>query len=146
MISVSNVSHATNYSSGRIDLVKHKINDHTGDAHIQPNRQGNSRDSPVPDKVSAKRAIESQGDERHDHDRQDRVTCENCEVERSDEAGALKTCRAVVKVISEIRRQKQDRNHERGYLARAVSNYISISYESVSSEQQQRARAVETSV
>ncbi len=100
----------------------------------------------MPHKVVTKRAIESQDHERHDHDREDRVARENREVKRSDKTGALKTRRAVVIVIREIRSQKQERNYERAYLARAVSGHITSPDKTVSRNQQQRAGAVKTSV
>ena len=95
------------YNSGRIDLVKHKINDHSGDAHVQPDRESDSRDTPVTHKVVTKRAVESKKHERNDHDRENRVACEYREVDRANNAGSLETCSAVVEVVREIRRQKQ---------------------------------------
>jgi hypothetical protein len=52
-------------------------------------------------------AIESNDDERDDHDREDRVRYENREIDRANDPSALKTCRAVVVVIDELRSQKQ---------------------------------------
>lgn len=96
--------------------------------------------------ISTKRAIESKDHEGYDHRRQDGMAHEDCEVDRSNNARSLKTCGAVVIVIREIRSEKQDRNHERGYLARAVSNNIPRSDKRVPGEKQKRAGAVETSV
>ena len=135
-----------NYNSGRIDLVKHKINDHSGDRHIQPHRQSNSRYSPVPREVFTKRPVERKDDERDDHHRQDRVRRKDREIDRTHQARSLKTGGAVVIVISEIRSQEQKRNHEGRDLTSPVSNYISCAYKPVSREQQQRARRVKTSV
>ena len=95
------------YNSGRIDLVKHKINDHSGDAHVQPDRQGDSRDAPVTHKVVTKRAVESKKHERHDHNREDRVARQDREVDRANDARSLETCSSVVEVVCEIRSQKQ---------------------------------------
>jgi hypothetical protein len=52
----------------------------------------------------------------------------------------------VIEVIREIRRKKQDRNHERRDLAGAMRHHIPRPDEGVSGEQQQRARAIKTSV
>ena len=54
---------------------------------------------------------------------------QNSEIDRANDAGALKTCRAVVVVIDEIRSQKQYRNHEGRDLARTMSSDVSSSDE-----------------
>src|ERR1700750_1597884 len=59
--------------SGRINLVKHKINDHAGDRHVEPKRQRDPRDASMSREVLAESAIESNDDEWNDHDREDRV-------------------------------------------------------------------------
>ena len=122
-----------NYS-GRIDLVKHKINDHSSDRHIQPDRQGDFRNAPVPPKLVPKRTVESKAHERHDYYRQDRVTHEDREIERADKPRSLKTCCAVVIVVCEIRSQEQERYYEGSNLTRAVSCYISSSNKRVSGD------------
>ena len=70
------------------------------------------------------------------------MTREDGEVERADKTGPLKTRRAVVVVIREIRSKKQERNHEGRDLAGAMSYDISRPDKGVSGEQQQRACAV----
>ena len=110
--------------SGRIDLIKHKINDHTGNRHIEPERQRNPRDTPVSPEVVAKRTVEGQRDKWNNHNREDRVACKDREVNRSRETGALKTRRAVVVVISEIGCEKQQRNYQCRYLTRTMCGNI----------------------
>jgi len=92
-----------NSNSGRIDLVKHKINDHSRDRNIQPDRQSDSRDAPVANKVVTKRPVESKKHKRHYHHSEDGVARQDREVDWTDNARSLETCRAVVVVIREIR-------------------------------------------
>jgi len=73
--------------------------------------------------------IESDDDKRNDHDREDRVRHEDSEIDRPNDARALKTCRAVVVVIDEIRSQKQCRNDEGRNLAGTMSGNVSSSDE-----------------
>lgn len=68
------------------------------------------------------------------------------EVDRAHQSGSLKTRGAVVEVVSEIRREKQDRDYERRDLAGAMSHDVSRADKSVSGEQQQSARSVKTSI
>ena len=81
--------------------------------------------------IATQRAIESDDDKWNDHDREDRVRHEDREIDRANDAGALKACRAVVVVIDEIRSQKQYRNDECRELACAMSGDVSSSDECV---------------
>jgi len=58
-------------------------------------------------KVATQGAIESDDDERNDDDRQDGVRQKNREVDRANDARALKARRTVVVVINEVRSQKE---------------------------------------
>jgi len=57
--------------------------------------------------VLAESAIEGDDDERNDHDRENRVRRQDREIDGPHDAGALKPRRAVVVVIDEIRREKE---------------------------------------
>lgn len=72
-----------NYNSGRIDLVKHKINDHARNRHVQPEWQRDARDAAVTCEVLAERAVEREHDERNDHHGQDGVAGQDSEVDRT---------------------------------------------------------------
>src|ERR1043166_2996389 len=67
--------------SGRIDLVKHKVNDHACDRNVEPERQRDPRDAAVSHEVLAQGAIERHTDERNDHDREDRMGGQDGEVD-----------------------------------------------------------------
>lgn len=100
-------SHRRKYSLGRVDLVEHQVNDHAGDRHVQPDWESDACDAPVPRKFAPQGAIKGEYHERHDHHRQDRVGCQDREVDRARKAGALKTRGAVIVVIREIRREEK---------------------------------------
>src|SRR6185369_2716111 len=84
----------TAIDSGRIDLVKHKINDHACNRHVQPQRQRDASDASVSHEVIAKRAVERKRHEWNNHDREDGVTGQDGEIDRTSQARALKTRRA----------------------------------------------------
>ena len=106
--------------SGRINLVKHKINDHTRDRHIEPERQSDAGDAPMSHEVVANRAVERERDEWNDYDCENGMTSQDGEINRTSETRALKTRRAVVVVISEIGSKKEQRNDQCRYLASAM--------------------------
>jgi len=116
-------------------VIKHKVNDHAGDRHVEPDWQGNPGDAPVTREIVAKRAIESERYEGNDHDCENRVTRQDHKVERADPTGSLKMRGAVVIVINEIRSEKEQRHHERRDLARAMSDNITRPNESVTGKQ-----------
>ena len=84
-----------------------------------------SSDATMSREVLPQGAIESKGNERNDHDCKDCVRHQDGEVDRTDEPCALKTCRAVVVVIEEIRGEKEYRNNEGRNLTRAMCDDIS---------------------
>src|SRR5215813_7917592 len=81
-------------TSGRIDPVKHKINDHSRDRHVQPERQRDARDAPVTRKVLPERAIKRNDYEWNDHDRENGMANQNGEIDRTRQTRSLKTRRA----------------------------------------------------
>ena len=93
--------------SGRIDLIKHKINDHARNRHVEPERQSNPCDTSVAREVLSQSAIERKRDKWNNHDCEDRVSCQDREVNGPREAGALKARRAVEVVIRQIRNEKE---------------------------------------
>src|SRR5689334_11309340 len=123
-------------TSGRINPVKHKINDHSRDRHVQPERQRDARDAPVPREVLPQRAIKGKEHERHDHDRKNRVADQDREVDRARQTRSLKTCRAMVVVICEVRDEKENRNHEGAHLTSAMRRYVTRSDKRVTGKQQ----------
>src|SRR5215204_3342329 len=132
--------------SGRIDLVKHKINDHTGDRHVEPQGKSDPRNAAVSCKILPQGAIKCDGNEWHNHDRKDRVRQEDSEIDRADDAHALKACGAVVVVIDEIRSEKKYRNNQRRDLTRAMRDDVSCSDKRVSRYQQDSACRIKTSI
>ena len=100
----------------------------------------------MPRKVVPQCAIKSEYHEWNNHHRQDRVGCQDREIDRARKAGALKTRGAVIVVIREIRSQEKHRDRERRDLARAVCDNVFRPDETVPENQQQRARTIKTSV
>ena len=100
----------------------------------------------MPRKVVTQRAIESEYHEWHDHHRQNRVARQDREIDWARQAGSLKTRGAVVIVIRKIRNQEKNRDGKRGYLARAVRDNVFRPDETITGQQQHRARTVKTSV
>ena len=127
-------------------MVKHKINDHARNRHVEPERQSNPGNPAVPDEVMAKGAIKSERHERHDDDGENRVAGENREIEWAHPACSLKTRRAVVVVISEIGSEKQDRDDQCGYLASAMCGYIVRLDKSPARKQQDCAGPIQTRI
>lgn len=106
-------------------MVKHKINDHARNRHVEPKRKCDSRDAAMTREILAQSAIQSNDDEGDDHDRENRVRHEDREIDRAHNAGALKTRGAVMVVIDQIRGEKQCGDNERRDLARAMGGDIS---------------------
>lgn len=84
-------------------MIEHKVNDHAGDRHVEPDWQCNPRDAPVSREIVAKRAIKSERYKWDDHDGENRVTRQDRKVERAHPTGSLKTRGPVVIVINEVR-------------------------------------------
>ena len=119
-------------NSGWINLIEHQINDHTGYRNIQPQRQRDASDPAMTLEVSSQSAIESNQDKRHDHNSENCMSGENGEIDWARDSLARKARRSVIKVIDEIRDQKQCRHHKCADLAVSVSLYIIPPYEQVS--------------
>lgn len=115
-------------------MVKHQVNDDAGDTNVEPKRQRDTRDAPVTREVVTKRAVEREYHQRNNNRREDRVRRQDREVDGPHQSGALKTRRAVIEVIRQVRSQKQDRDAERRDLARTMRRDVSFSDEGVTGE------------
>ncbi len=116
-------------------MVKHKIDDHSGDRHVQPERQRDARDAPVTREVLPERAIEGKDHERHDHDRENRVADQNGEVDRASQTRSRKTRGAMVVVIRQVRSEKKARHDESADLTSAMSSNVTRPDERVPGKQ-----------
>jgi hypothetical protein len=76
------------------------------------------------DEVETKSSIEGNRDEGHYNNGKDRVARQDGEIERPYQPEALKPRRSVVVVISEVRRKKERRYNECGYLTSTMSGYL----------------------
>ena len=74
--------------------------------------------------VPAEGAVESERNERNDNDRKYCMAGQNRKVDWARQTRPLKTRRAVVVVVSEIRSEKKKRDDERTHLTRPVSSNI----------------------
>ncbi len=127
-------------------MIEHQVHDDTRHTDVQPKRQSNACDLPMPNEVESKSAIEGDYDEWNDYDSQDRVARQDKEVDGPDGARSLKSRRAVIKVISQVGDQKYDRYGQCSELARTMCGHVSRTNEHITEHQQEGTRSIQTRI
>ena len=88
-------------------MVEHEVHDYPGYRNIQPEWERPSRYISVPDEIATRRAVNRNHYQRHNNHRQDCVTCEQDEIERTHKSLSGEASGAVMVVIREIRNEEQ---------------------------------------
>lgn len=97
-------------------MVEQPVNNYARNGDVNPKRKGNAGYLAVANKVLSKCPVESNRNQGNNCNGEDRVTSQDCEIERSGEALAGEPRRAVEIVICQIRREKQRRDDKCRYL------------------------------
>src|SRR5713226_1321155 len=131
----------------RIDLINHQIYDHARHANVEPQRQRPPRDQPVFVEFLQPRAAQRNQNQRHNHNRQDRVRSQQREVNRPDPALPLKEDQLLhAEVIDHVGRQENSGNSERRNHENLVNVPLPRPDCRITSGEEQRANSVERCV
>lgn len=87
-------------------MIKHYVDNNTGDRNVKPQRQGPASYPAVPDEIQSYCAIECNQNERHYHNRQDDMTDQDRKIERPHHPLPWKRRVSMVVMIGKIRNQK----------------------------------------
>lgn len=87
-------------------MIEHKINDHARYRNIEPQRQRDASYPAMTFKVRPQSAIESNQDERNDHNSKNCMCSKNGEIDWPHDSLSSKARRSMIKVIDEIGDQK----------------------------------------
>ena len=83
-------------------MIKHYVDDHTGDRNIKPQRQGPASNPAVSDEVQSYCAIECNQNEGNNDNSQNDVSDQDRKIERANHALSRERRVAMVVVIGEI--------------------------------------------
>jgi len=104
-----------------IKVIQHHVNHDTSDRNIQPYRQGEASNPLVSLKVPAHRPPDGDDYQRNDHRCQEGVRVKNREIYRARHSLPGESRDAMMRVIGQIRNEKQGRSCQRGQLTVAMS-------------------------
>src|ERR1039458_7400032 len=110
----------------RVGDVEEPVNDHAGDGNVEPERERPASDGAVTGEPFAQAAGERDQNERNDHECQNRVRNQNCEVHGANPAMPSEANNPRMEVKIEIKNQKnrgaaKRREHERAVKANSPS-------------------------
>ena len=88
-------------------MIQHQVNHYAGDRNIQPHRQSQPRDSPVPLEVAPFRSSDGYDHERNNHAGKHRVRRQNRKINRPRNSLPRESRDSVMRVIHDVRNQKQ---------------------------------------
>jgi len=88
-------------------VIEHQVNYHSGDGHIQPERQREARDGFVAEEVPALGAAHGDDHEGNDDCGEEGMCCKNGEVDWARNSLPCETRHAVMCVIDNVRNQEQ---------------------------------------
>ena len=110
-------------------MIQHQVNHYTGDRNIEPQRQSQPRDSPVPLEVASFRSSDGYDHERNNHAGKHRVRRQNRKINRPRNSLPRESRDSVMRVIHDVRNQKQHRGGQRRDLAIAMRVHPLLSNE-----------------
>src|SRR6516164_1861926 len=134
-------------SPGRINLIDHEIDNHSGDRHVEPQRQRPARNKTMLIKSLEPSAAQRHGNQGHNGCCQDRMRSQQREVRGSNPALPLKQdCFSHANVISQVGNQEKRRYPYRRQHEDFVYVLFSCAYCGVAAGQQDSAEPVQASI
>ena len=110
-------------------MIQHQVNHYAGDRNIQPHRQGQACNSLVPLKIASHGPARGNNDERNNHAGKHRVRRQNRKINRPRNSLPRESRYSVMRVIHDVRNQKQHRGGQRRDLAIAMGMHPLLSNE-----------------
>jgi hypothetical protein len=128
----------------RKPLVQHEVYEHSGDAHVHPQRPRPARDGAMAVIAAAQPAAQCNDDHWHDDDGQGDVRNQHDQVNDVPEVTAQEPDVADVGVKIHVAGQKQSRGDDRGNHARSMRGNFTPHNQAAANEQQHRAGSIQT--